>query len=215
MARLILATGFVALTALGLAGCGPTPATTDPSASSAAQPSITPAPVASSSPGATSASPTPRPSEIPPPGADDVDRTTPDGPVEAAPLPTTAAELAEPVALSTGMVIEIVAVDAIEVTAQTPGEVDGSAVRVTVEARNESSQPQAVDSAVVTVVAADDIGIGTTAGDPSPLSGIVEPGDVVSGVYVFMLDPAADREVTVSVNYAAGEPVAVFTGKTS
>ena len=98
---------------------------------------------------------------------------------------------------------------------ETPGEVDGAAVRVTVQARNDSSEPQAVDSAVVTVVAADDYGIGTTAGDPSPLSGVVEPGDTVSGVYVFMLDPAADREVTVSVNYAAGEPVAVFTGKTS
>ena len=113
------------------------------------------------------------------------------------------------------MVIEIIAVDAIEVTAETPGEVDGTAVRVTVQAHNESSEPQSVDSAVVTVLASDDYGIGTTAGDPSPLSGVVAPGDTASGVYVFMLDPAADREVTVSVNYAAGEPVAVFTGKTS
>ena len=209
--------GVAAVIALGLTACGPTPTSTGASAGPTTQSSASPAPgpASSPSPAAASPSPSPRPSSIPPPGADDVDESTPDGPVEAAPLPTTAAALTEPAALATGMVIEIIAVDAIEVTAETPGEVDGTAVRVTVQAHNESSEPQSVDSAVVTVLASDDYGIGTTAGDPSPLSGVVAPGDTASGVYVFMLDPAADREVTVSVNYAAGEPVAVFTGKTS
>ncbi len=133
----------------------------------------------------------------------------------AAPLPTTAAAIDEAVSFDTGMVIEIVAVDAITVTAETPGEVDGPAVRVTVSARNTSSETQPVDSALVTVVAGDELGIGTTAGNPSPLSGDVAPGGAVNGTYIFMLDPAADREITVSVNYAAGEPVAVFTGTTS
>lgn len=130
-------------------------------------------------------------------------------------MPTAAATIAEPVALTTGMVIDIISVDAIEVTAETPGEISGPAVRVTVSAQNASTEPQSVDSAVVSVVAENGFGIGTTAGDPSPLAGEVAPGDTVTGVYVFMLDPAADREITVSVNYAAGEPVAVFTGKTS
>lgn len=123
--------------------------------------------------------------------------------------------MTEQVAFDTGMVIEILAVDAIAVTAETPGEVDGTAVRVTVSARNDSTEAQSVDSAVVTVEAADEYGIGTTAGNPSPLAGELAPGATASGTYVFMLDPASDREITVSVNYAAGEPVAVFTGKTS
>lgn len=111
--------------------------------------------------------------------------------------------------------IDIVEVSAITVTAETPGEVDGSAVRVTVSARNTSTESQPVDSALVTIVAGDELGIGTTAGSPSPLAGEIAPGDAATGTYIFMLDPAADREITVSVNYAAGEPVAVFTGKTS
>ncbi|WP_405218085.1 hypothetical protein [Agrococcus sp. Ld7] len=157
----------------------------------------------------------PRPASIAAPGGEDVDASTPDGPLEAAPLPTTAAELDETVAFDTGIVIDIVEVSAITVTAETPGEVDGSAVRVTVSARNTSDEPQPVDSALVTVVAGDELGIGTTAGDPAPLSGEIAPGGAITGSYTFMLDPAADREITVSVNYAAGEPVAVFTGKTS
>ena len=92
---------------------------------------------------------------------------------------------------------------------------DGPALRVSVAARNQSGEPQEVDSAVVTLITDDgEVGVGTTAGSPSPLSGMVEPGATVSGTYVFMLDPASGRNVTVTVNYAAGEPLAVFTGRT-
>lgn len=201
--------------ALGLTGCGASPAGSSSTASPTAQASPSASAAPASPAAAPTPSPTPRPPLIPPPGAEDVDASTPDGPVEAAPLPTTEAALTEQVAFDTGMVIEIVAVDAIEVSAETPGEVDGSAVRVTVSASNGSTEPQSVDSAVVTVETADEYGVGTTAGNPSPLAGTVAPGATASGVYIFMLDPAADREITVSVNYAAGEPVAVFTGTTS
>lgn len=133
----------------------------------------------------------------------------------AAPLPTTEAALDEPVEFDTGIIIEIVSIEAIEVTAETPGERDGSAVRVTVSARNTSTQPQSVASAVVMVTAGADLGIGTTAGSPAPFTGEIAPGADTTATYVFMLDPATDRDVTVSVNYAAGEPVAVFSGTTS
>lgn len=215
-ASLILAAGFAAVIALGLAACGPMPTGGNPSAANPSTPSSAgPATQSPSVSPAPTPSPSPRPSLIPPAGAADVDASTPDGPIEAAPLPTTEAAITDPVAFNTGMVIELVAVEAIGVTAETPGEVDGTAVRVTVSAHNNSTEPQSVDSALVTVVAADQIGIGTTAGGPSPLTGEVAPGATASGTYVFMLDPAADREITVSVNYAAGEPVAVFTGTTS
>lgn len=144
----------------------------------------------------------------------------PSGPPAAAPvtapsLPTTAASLGEEVAFDTGFTVEVVAMRVIQVTAETPGEVDGPALVVEVEARNGSGAAQSVDSAVVTVETDDgEIGIGTTAGSPSPLSGVVEPGRTSRGTYVFMLDPASGRDVTVSINYAAGEPIAVFTGTT-
>ena len=69
-------------------------------------------------------------------------------------------------------------------------------------------------STVVSLTAADGtLGIPTTAGDPVPLAGAIAPGASTTGSYVFMLDPAAGRTVSVTVNYAAAEPVAVFTGK--
>lgn len=165
-----------------------------------APPVATAPPAPTIPPGATS---------VPAPGAGD----GADGPTEAAALPTTTAPLDEAIEFDTGVVVEIVAVEPITVAAETPGEISGPALRVRVAARNDSGEPQAVDSAVVTVVADDgELGIGTTAGSPSPLSGVIEPGGTAEGTYVFMLDPAAGRDVTVSVNYAAGQPLAVFTG---
>ncbi|MGC5077588.1 hypothetical protein [Agrococcus sp. DT81.2] len=220
-----VAVGLAALVALGLSGCGPA-GVLDLAASATAQPSSTlPASSPTPSPAAAPAGPAPSPtaepaadlapaaptgSMVPAPGTA---TDTADGPLEAAALPSEAAELGEPVAFDTGIRVEIVSLEPTEVAAETPGEVSGPALVVSVTASNDSAAPQSVDSAVVTVETADgEVGVGTTAGHPSPFAGVIQPGESVSGRYVFMLDPAAGREVTVSVNYAAGEPVAVFTG---
>lgn len=161
------------------------------------------------------ASPSPSATQILPPGAS----ATPDagdGPQTAAPLPTQEAAVGETVAFDTGISVVIDSVKATTVEAKTPGEVSGPAVIVTVTAKNDSSEVQSLDSAVVMLSADDgEPGIGTTAGDPEPLSGSLKPGASASGRYVFMLGSASDRAVSVSVNYAAGEPVAIFTGKAS
>ncbi|MEV8024640.1 hypothetical protein [Microbacterium sp. NPDC080220] len=160
-------------------------------------------------------------SESPSPTPIDPDAPAPTPSVEAdAPTKAPAAEVEtgpidEPIELSTGLVIELDSVSATTVTAATPGEVSGPAVVVKLTARNDSRETADLDSAVVTLTAANgEYGIGTTAGPNTPLAGDLEPGDSASGSYVFMLDPAADRSVTVSVNYSAGEPVAEFSGKT-
>lgn len=138
------------------------------------------------------------------------------GPTAAAPVPTESAALNKPVTFGTGATVSLTKIETISVEAELPGETDGPAVRVTVSIQNESDDPLDVDSAVITLSADDDgYGVSTTAGDPHPLQGNVEPGSTVTGTYVFMLDPAKDREVTISVNYAAGEPLAVFTGRTA
>lgn len=218
----VLATSvLVAMVALGVTACGPAPSGAEASASATAEPLATPAADAASTPAPpTQAPPAPTatlaPGEtlVPAPGA--AATPGPDGPREAPPLPSTAAQLGDAVAFDTGIVVDVSSVEPVEVEAATPGEISGPAVIVTVTARNDSARPQEVDSAVVTLIADDgEVGVGTTAGDPSPLQGVIAPGDTASGRYVFMLDPASGRELTVSVNYAAGEPVAVFTGTSS
>lgn len=138
-----------------------------------------------------------------------------DAPTQAPVADVEAGAIDDPIELSTGLVIELDSVSSTTVEAETPGEVSGSAVVVRVTARNDSREVADLDSAVVTLTAADgEYGIGTTAGPNTPLAGDLDPGDSASGSYVFMLDPSADRAVTVSVNYSAGEPVAEFSGKT-
>ncbi|MFF5625271.1 hypothetical protein ACFY5A_07865 [Microbacterium sp. NPDC012755] len=163
------------------------------------------------------ASPSPSPSatQILPPGATESPDAG-DGPQTAAPLPTQEAAVGETVAFDTGISVVIDKVESVTVKAETPGEVSGTAVVVTVTAKNGTDAAQSLDSAVVTVNAQDgEPGIGTTAGDPAPLTGSLAPGKSATGRYVFMLGSASGRDVAVSVNYAAGEPVAIFTGKVS
>lgn len=142
--------------------------------------------------------------------------TTTEGPRTPAPLPTETAKIDEPVGFETGISVELASVKAASVTAETPGEVSGPAVVVSIRVTNDSTDSVNLDSAVVTLSAdKGGYGVGTTAGSPKPLSGNLKPGASADGKYVFMLDPAKGRSVSISVNYGAGEPVAVFTGKTS
>jgi len=164
-------------------------------------------------PDAASATPSPSATQILPPGATG-EPDAGDGPQTAAPLPTQEAVLGDTVAFDTGISVTIDSVKAVTVDAETPGEVSGSAVVVEVTAKNGTDEAQTLESAVVMLSSQDgEVGVGTTAGDPKPFTGSLEPGKSATGRYVFMLGSAAGRPVTVSVNYAAGEPVAIFTGK--
>lgn len=198
---------------LTLAGC--TPPSTPP-------PGDAPAPSASGASPAASASgtavPTPESPTAPPPSATGTWSPPPSqastGPRSAAPVPTRSAPLTDPVSFDTAVVVSLTGVTAITVTAQTPGEVDGPAVKVAVRVENRSDKPIDLSSAVVSLTAdRGGFGIPTTAGGPVPLAGELAAGASGSGSYVFMLDPASGRTVTVSVNYSAAQPIAVFTGK--
>lgn len=139
-----------------------------------------------------------------------------EGPTEAPDLTETSGALDEQIALSTDVVVSIDEISTTTIKPQTPGEYAGTAVVVTISVLNESSRPQSIDSAVISLVADDgEIGVGTTAGPNEPLHGEVAAGKTAEGTYVFMLDPAEGRSVKISVNYAAGEPVASFAGQIS
>lgn len=141
---------------------------------------------------------------------------TAQGATSAPHLPEEGGALDQPLTLSTGMVVSVDSLTTTTITPETPGEYAGSAVIVALSVRNTSEAIQTLDSAVVTLVADDgEVGVATTAGRNRPLAGMVAVGETVEGSYVFMLDPAEGRSVVVSVNYAAGEPIAHFEGKVS
>lgn len=137
-----------------------------------------------------------------------------EGPTEAPVLTEQSGELDAPITLTTEMVVSIDKISTTTIKPETPGEFAGPAVIVTVSVANDSAQTQSIDSAVISLVTDDgEVGIGTTAGPNKPLQGELAAGDKAEGTYVFMLDPAEGRSVKISVNYAAGEPVASFTGQ--
>lgn len=150
-----------------------------------------------------------------PEGTSTTDWTPPADP-EAPALTEESGALDAEIALSTDMVVTVDDISTTEITPETPGEYAGSAVVVTVKVANESKRAQSIDSAVVSLVTDDgDVGVATTAGPNEPLHGELAAGDDATGTYVFMLDPTKGRAVKISVNYAAGEPVATFAGELS
>lgn len=153
-----------------------------------------------------------------PNGTDDwrePDDPTAEGPTAAPALPEVNGQVGEVVTLPTEVVVSIASISTTTLTAETPGEYSGSAIVVDVQVTNESDVPQPVGSATVSLSAEDgDIGVPTWAYPNDPLQGEVPTGATAAGTYVFMLDPADERSVTVRVNYSAGEPVATFTGAT-
>lgn len=140
---------------------------------------------------------------------------TEEGPTAAPELPEIDGSLDDAIALPTDVVVSLSSIETTSIKASTPGEYSGSAVVVSVTIANDTKAPVPVSSAVVSLIADDgEMGIPTWAAPHDPLQGEVPAGSTAVGTYVFMLDPADERSVTVSVNYSAGEPVAVFTGGT-
>lgn len=140
---------------------------------------------------------------------------TAEGPTAAPIVPESAGAIGEALSLPTDIVVDLTSITTTSLTAQTPGEYTGEAVVVEVRITNGADIAQVLDAPVVSLVAEDgEMGIATGAAPYDPLRGEVPPGATASGTYVFMLDPADGRSVTVRVNYAAGGPVATFTGTT-
>lgn len=141
----------------------------------------------------------------------------PTGPTEdAAALPPSLAPVAltEEAAVGNGVTATVEDLEAVQGSAQGPGQVAGPAVRVTVRIVNGTGAPVSLDAVAVDVTS----GPGATPASPledvtaAPFSGTVGPGDAAVGVYVFTV-PADQRDaVTVAVGYQAGAPYLVFTG---
>ena len=140
--------------------------------------------------------------------------TGPTSDATALPPSLPAVPLDEPAAVGNGITAVVSSLEAIEGTAQGPGNVAGPALRATVRITNGTADPVSLDAVVVDLATGPELTPASPLDDPSelPFSGTAAPGETVAGVYVFTV-PADDREaVTLSVGYQAGAPFLVFTG---
>ncbi|MGC5172280.1 DUF4352 domain-containing protein [Micromonospora sp. DT81.3] len=146
---------------------------------------------------------------VPAPNGGSVEETV--APVD--PGPTQDAELGESADLDDGVSITVSEVEPLEVEANTPGEIAGPAVALTINVDNASDETIDLSTAMVSVTGSGgSYGQATTSEPFSPFMGSVEPGAAASGVYVFRL-PAQERDaLQVSVEYVAGAPIALFVG---
>ena len=104
-------------------------------------------------------------------------------------------------------------VKAVDAQAKVPGEISGPAVGVTVEISNDSPNAIGLDSVSVDVQGAGGVPTSPITTDPaSPLSGVLQPGEKKTGVYVFTMPADARNGASITVLYSADAPVALFAG---
>jgi len=104
-------------------------------------------------------------------------------------------------------------VKAVDAQAKVPGEISGPAVAVTVEISNDSPNAIGLDSVSVDVQGAGGVPTSPITTDPaSPLSGVLQPGEKKTGVYVFTMPADARNGASITVLYSADAPVALFAG---
>ncbi|MDT0156341.1 DUF4352 domain-containing protein [Microbacterium sp. ARD32] len=144
---------------------------------------------------------------VPAPGGSTVD----DVEESPAPVPTTEVTLKEPAELGGGVQARIDKVSPLDVKAETPGEIAGAAVAVSLTIDNDSDKAIDVSSAMVSLTGADGVLGQPTTSDPyRPFQGTVRAGGTADAVYVFLLPEKARSAFVVSVQYLAGTTMARF-----
>lgn len=164
-----------------------------------------------------SSTPTVPPSDIAidPSASRPVETPTPLPPASGAPGP----ELA-PVALDakavtpSGVIISLGKLEALSSDAVAGGEIAGPAIRATVVIDNASAAPLDLEYVVVNAYYGADRTPAGTAMTPggAPFEGAIEAGASAQGVYLFTIPEQDRNNVTITVDYLAGEAIAVFQG---
>jgi hypothetical protein len=128
-------------------------------------------------------------------------------------------ELLDPVAIGTAIDVDdrvtarILEVARTRGEARTAGEIAGPAVQLRVLLTNESRRPLSLRGVTVTAHDGDNLVLTPLGSAPSrPFRGRVAAGRDAEGVYVFTLPRGGSAPFTITVNYAADAPVAVFVG---
>ncbi|MFP7760251.1 hypothetical protein [Marisediminicola sp. LYQ85] len=151
-----------------------------------------------------------RDDEVEAPGGGTIDDT-----VDAVePGDTVEVSLDEAAELPSDVIVEITETRRETVSANTPGEIAGPAVIVGLRVVNDTASDLDLGSTVVSLVGADGtLGQPTTAGPADPFTSIVSAGNSAEATYVFTDAPSG--VITLSVSYAGGAPIALFTGDVS
>lgn len=152
---------------------------------------------------------------VPAPGGgtvDDVVVAEEDQPVPAAAAAET--PLDRPAELDDGMVIAVTEAERVETKAETPGEIAGPAVAVRLKITNGTDSTVDLSSVMVSLTGADGaFGQPTTSAPAAPFSGEIAAGGDAVGTYVFGIPAEQRDDLSITVEYVAGAPVALFVGE--
>ncbi len=107
----------------------------------------------------------------------------------------------------------IASVKSIQAKAQSPGEVSGSGVALTIAIENGSAKTINLNLVSVTLTGSDGSPRPSITTTPArPFTGALAAGESASAVYVFTVPASLRKPMTVSVSYTSKAPVVLFRG---
>lgn len=111
--------------------------------------------------------------------------------------------------------VALTKVESVDGQAIQPGEVAGPALRVTVTLTNGSNQPLNTDLVVVNAYVGPERAPAGTLIQPGglPMSGTVAPGGSTYGIYLFVVPEYLRDDITIGIDYRAGQPTVIFRGE--
>lgn len=119
-----------------------------------------------------------------------------------------------PVEIVPGVTVSLSPFEAVDGEAKVPGEIAGPSIRFTVTIDNRSKETADLTQAVVSAAYGDDQTPALPLTEPGskPFPASVGAGEKATGTFVFTVPKDQRGVVTVTVDYLAGVPAAVFTG---
>lgn len=120
----------------------------------------------------------------------------------------------EPADNGDGLVAEIAAMKAVEGEAVQAGEIAGPAVQFTLRLTNDTDAPLDLGLIAVNayIGAAKTPAGGLVKPGAAPFEGTLDVGESAEGVYVYSIPEGERGDVTVTLDYRAGQPAFVFRG---
>ncbi|MBA2388426.1 MAG: hypothetical protein H0V69_15225, partial [Acidimicrobiia bacterium] len=143
------------------------------------------------------------------PGSGGIDDVVPAEPQTTMPE----APLEESVDVGDGITAEIASIERIEGKARLPGEIGGPALAITARLSNDGDETLEVNGVTVTLTDDDGVPSIPLTNDPADrFTGSIAPDHSAEAVYVFEFGESRPEPITISVNYSAEAPVALFVG---